>query len=78
MTIILTVAGATFVSGVVAYVLQIVMQDMRIEILAFLRIIGIEVFYNIMISIIMYPLLQRAGAAVENAFSEQKILTRQF
>ena len=78
MTIMLTVAGITFVSTLIIYLMQIAVLGVQVEILAFLRIILIETLYNVILSIIIYPLFQRGGNLIERIFTEKKILTRHF
>jgi len=58
MTIILMVAGITFVYALLVYALKIITLGIPIELLAFLRIVAIEALYNVMIVIIIYPLLK--------------------
>lgn len=72
------VAGMTAVCEVISYILQIVIFKMEIEVLMFLKIVGIEIVYNTMIVIIIYPLIQKAGSLIERIFAENKIMTRYF
>ena len=78
ITILLIVISITFVCELIAYLLQILLFKMQIEWIAFLKIIGIEIIYNSIIVIILYPLLQRVGNLIERAFTESKVLTRYF
>ena len=78
MTIILMVAGLTFVCGLIAYILKLIVLDMQVEPLAFLRIMSIETLYNIIIAIILYPLIKNSGNLIERIFTQKKILTREF
>ncbi|MCL2383338.1 MAG: hypothetical protein FWC79_04195 [Oscillospiraceae bacterium] len=74
----LTVAGITFVSTLIIYMMQIAVLGVQVEILAFSRIILIETLYNVILSIIIYPLFQKGGKLIERTFTEKKILTRHF
>jgi len=51
---------------------------MQLELLEFLRIISIEALYNVMLSIIIYPLFKHSGNLIERIFTEKKILSRSF
>ena len=50
----------------------------NLEIFAFLKILLIEVIFNLLLTIIIYPLLQKFGYYMENEFKGNKILTRYF
>ena len=78
MPIILMVAGTTLAYAILVYSLKIFTLDMQIEIMAFLRIALIEVFFNIMILIIIYPIFKMAGTVVQSIFIKRKILMREF
>jgi len=45
---------------------------MQIEILPFLKILIVEILYNLIITIIIYPGFQRFGDYVQNTFTEDK------
>ena len=49
-----------------------------IEILAFSKILLVELVFNTLITIIIYPLIKKAGYYVENLFDDKFILTRYF
>lgn len=78
MTIILMTAIVTFVYEFGIYVLNYFIVSSTIEMIPFLKIIIIEMIYNILLVIIFYPLLQKAGYYIEEVFREKKILTRYF
>lgn len=78
MTIILMTVGATFIYEVGVYLLNIVIVGSAIEILPFLKIIAIEIVYNVILTIILYPLIQKAGYYMEESFKGSRILTRYF
>ena len=52
--------------------------DINVEILQFVRILIIEVIYNLLITIVIYPLIQKVGHALEEVFKTKNILTRYF
>lgn len=78
MTIILMTAIVTFVYELGTYLLNYLIVSSTIEMIPFLKIIIIEMIYNILLVIIFYPLLQKAGYYIEEVFREKKILTRYF
>lgn len=78
LTIMLIVMGTTCVCEIISYILHIIAFGLNIEILRFLKIIFIEVVFNTILVIIIYPILRIFGDKVEKVFSEKKILTRYF
>jgi len=78
MIVILMVAICTVLYEVVLYLLQIVLKDANVEILQFIKILSIEVFYNMLLIIILYPLMKVTGYGIENELKGDKILTRYF
>lgn len=78
ITIILMTSAITFIYELGSYLLNYFIVSTTIEILPFIKIVLIEILYNVLLVIIFYPLLQRAGYYIEEAFREKKILTRYF
>lgn len=78
ITIMLMVAGLTFSFEFIVYMLNHFMLDTNLEMLIFLKILMIEVIYNILITIIVYPLLKKFGYYMEHEYKSDKILTRYF
>ena len=72
------VMGSTCIFEIGMYLLLIIQQSIYVEILPFLYILLIEVLYNTILTIILYPLIQKLGYKIEEVFKEQKILTRYF
>ena len=70
------VATAIFES--LTYLLNYIFIGINIELLNFVKILAIEIIYNIMITIIIYPILQKFGYYIENEYKGNKILTRYF
>ena len=66
ITIMLMVAGATFIFETLKYLLNYMMLSINVEIINFIIILLIEVIYNIIITIILYPLIQKFGYYIEN------------
>ena len=78
MTIMLMVAGLTFLYETIVYFANGIINSINIEILSFARILIIEIIFNLFITIIIYPLIQKFGYYIENEFKGNKILTRYF
>ena len=78
MTIMLMVIGTTLLYEIGNYVISIMRLSIQIEVLSFVRVLLIEIIYNVIITIILYPLIQKAGYYLENLFKKKTILTRYF
>ena len=78
MTIIFMVAGSTIVFEIITYLLNYMILGINVEILNFIIILVIEVIYNIILTIILYSLIQKLGYYIENEYKGNKILTRYF
>ena len=78
ITIMLMIAGSTVIYEVGCYIFNIIALGTSVEILAFIKILLIEVIYNILIAIVIYSLIQRLGHALEEVFKTKNILTRYF
>ena len=70
--------GTTIIFEVLVYFIKYVLYSTNIEVLNFIEILIVEVIYNILITIIIYPLIQKFGYYIENTYKGNKILTRYF
>ena len=77
-TIMFMVLGATLIFEVIVYILNYMVFSTNIELINIIRILAIEIIYNLIIVIIIYPLMQKFGYAIENEYKGNKILTRYF
>lgn len=78
ITIMVMTLGATIIFEVIKYILSVIFLSINVEIINFIKILAIEVIYNLIIIIIIYPLIQKAGYYIENVYKGNKILTRYF
>ena len=78
ITIMFMVFGTTIIFEILTYFISYVLYSTNVEILSFLKILIVEVIYNILITIIIYPALQKFGYYIENTYKGNKILTRYF
>lgn len=78
ITIMIMVASATLLFELGSYLLNVFILNVDIEILPFIKILLIEIIYNAIITIILYPIFQAIGYKIEDTFKGQKILTKYF
>lgn len=78
ITIMLMVVGSTCVFEIGTYILQAIQLSIYVEVIPFLITLLIEVLYNTILTIILYPLMQKLGYRMEDNFKGQQILTRYF
>lgn len=78
LTIILMITGATFLYESGTYIINTLLTGAIIEILPFTKILLIEILYNILITIIIYPIIRMTGHYIEEECKGNKILTRYF
>ena len=71
ITLMLMVASTTIIYEVGIYIINIIKLNARIELALFLKILAIETIYNTIITIIMYPIIQRLGEKLESTFKPQ-------
>lgn len=77
-TIMIMVIGSTIIYESLVYVLNIIRTDAILEIFSFIKILIIETFFNAILTIIIYPIIKKAGYTIENIFEEKVMLTRFF
>ncbi len=70
--------GATAGFEIFIYVYKSMSIPMNIEIWEFIKILIVEIIYNALITIILYPLMQKLGYKMEEIFKNPQILTRYF
>lgn len=78
LTIIFMVIGATIIYEFGSYFLSSIILEFEREYLYFLKIVLIETLYNVLLSIILYPLIQKLGYTIDRNFKKNNILTRYF
>ena len=78
LTIMVIVALSTVVFEIGIYLFQIFKWGISVEIIPFLKILSIEVLYNVILVIILYPFIQKIGTKIENLFKNKTIKTRYF
>lgn len=78
LTIIMMVAICTIIYEVSLYLIGEAFYKYSFEILPFIKILLIECLYNIIMTIILYPIIQNLGYKIEAVYKGDKILTRYF
>lgn len=78
ITIILLVISATAGYEIFSYLYRGIVLSSNIEMFIFIKKLLVEVLFNTLITIIIYPLIQKFGYKMEDIFRSQQILTRYF
>ena len=78
ITIIIMVIVSTLIYEIGAYLFGCPIYGYKLEMVGFIKTLAIEVVYNIIITIILYPLIQKFGYEIEEEYKGNKILTRYF
>lgn len=78
ITIMIMVIGSTVIYEIGMYILRYAILHSSFEILSFCKILIAETVFNVLITIILYPLMQKTGHSIENEYKGSKILTRYF
>ena len=78
ITVIMMGAICTIIYEVSLYFIQYMALGINIEVLNFIKILFVEVIYNILLIIILYPLMKVTGYEIENEIKGDIILTRYF
>ena len=78
ITIMLMIAALTIFYEVFSYVASYVIFSINFELIYFIKILLVEVAYNVVLTVILYPAMQKFGYYIENTYTGNKILTRYF
>ncbi len=78
ITIILMVMGLTFAFETVCYIVNYLLLNTNLELLEFFKILIVEIVYNAILTIIIYPVFKKFGYFIEHEYKGDQILTRYF
>ena len=78
LTIMIMVTVCTIIYEVAVYIIGGAFYKYSIEMIPFIRILLFECIYNVLITIILYPMIQNLGYKIEAVYKGDKILTRYF
>lgn len=73
ITVVLIVIGGTVFFEVVVYLYDVLKNAILFEMLAFLKILAIEVVYNVLLTIILYPLIRVFGIWLEGIYKQKTL-----
>ena len=77
-TIIVMVVLSSFIYEIGTYIINYFIYKFDIELINVIKILSIESLYNAILTIILYPLIQKFGYKIEEENKGNKILTRYF
>lgn len=77
-TIIVMVVLSTFFYEIGKYIISLIIFKFDMELIREIKILLIESLYNVILTIILYPLIQKFGYKIEEEYKGNKILTRYF
>lgn len=78
ITVMAMVGVATIIYEIGFYLLSYMFLKINVEIAAFIKILLVETIYNIILTIIIYPIMQLTGYDIEEEYKGSKVLTRYF
>ena len=78
VTMILIVVLNTILYETFGYLISIWKLSVTGEAFSFIKILGIEIFYNIIITIIVYPIIQKVSVTLLNIFKNKNITNKIF
>lgn len=71
MTLMLMVGFSTLIGETIYLILQII-QGLQLEPMYFLKVVIIEIIYNALLTIVLYPIMQKFGSMIEEDFADNK------
>ncbi|MCI8545766.1 MAG: rod shape-determining protein MreD [Clostridia bacterium] len=77
-TLVIMVIVITLACEVLNYFINAWALEISVEIVAFIKILAIETLYNVLLTLIFYQLILKAGMLLERQFRQKNILTRYF
>ena len=78
MTVLLMGIVCTAIYETILYLMQFMVLNINIEMVEFIKILLVEVVYNVLLIIILYPLMSKTGYEIEDEIKGNRILTRYF
>ena len=78
VSLMVMISFATIIYELGIYFFNILKFSSLLELSQFLRILFVEVIYNLIIVIIIYPLIQKLGRKLEEVFKERRIMTKYY
>ena len=78
MTVLLMGITCTVIYETILYLMQYMVYGINLEILSFIKTVLVEVIYNMLLIIILYPVMNKTGYEIEDEIKGNRILTKYF
>ncbi len=78
MTVLLMGMICTIIYEIALYFMQYMIFHINVEISVFIKILLVEVIYNLLLITILYPLMNKTGYEIEEEIKGNRILTKYF
>ena len=78
MTVLLMGIACTVIYETILYLMQYMVYGINLEILSFIKTLLVEVIYNMLLIIILYPVMNKSGYEIEDEIKGNRILTKYF
>lgn len=78
LTIMIMVVVCTIIYELGSYLIGYFIYEYTLEMGSFAKMLAIECLYNVIITVILYPLMKNVGYKIEEEYKGNKILTRYF
>lgn len=78
ITLILMEACSLLIYEIGMYAFRVVQYGIEIESITFILTLLVEIVFNMLLTIILYPAIKKLGYYIEESFKGKKILTRYF
>lgn len=78
VTILVMVVSLTFAFELISYLLNYLILNSNLELFNFFGILFVEIIYNVLLTLIIYPLFNKFGYYIEHEYKGDQILTRYF
>lgn len=78
LTIMLMAIGATAIFEAGYYLLSAIILNFDMQVIEFIKMLLLELLYNTLLTLILYPIIQKLGYILEENFKKTNILTRYF
>lgn len=78
ITMIFIIALGTFLYELGYYFLSMWKLSINVEIVQFMKIVWVEVLFNSILTIILYPVIQKVGTLISDIFNKKSFLSTYF
>ena len=78
VVLLVLVALATILCETGIYIFDTVSNNLDFEILSFIKILAVETLFNVLLTVIFFPLIKKLGYKTEAIFKNQRVITKLF